>query len=64
MSTLPNVIRAINLRRIRLAGYVALMGERIRAYRVLVEKSEGAKSLGRVILKWPVKKRDRGHGLD
>jgi hypothetical protein len=40
------------------------MGERIGAYRVLVEKTEGAKPLGRIILKWPFKKVDRGHGLD
>jgi len=40
------------------------MGEWIGAYRVLVERIEGAKPLGRIILEWPFKKRDMGHGLD
>jgi hypothetical protein len=40
------------------------MGERIGAYRDLVDKIAGAKPLGRIILKRPFKKRDRGHGLD
>jgi hypothetical protein len=64
MSTPPNVIRAIKLRKIRLDGYVARMGEKICAYRVLLEKLEEAKSLGRIILEWPFKEMDRGHGLD
>jgi len=64
MSTPPNVTRAIKLRRIRLGGYVALMGERIGAYRVLLEKLEEAKPLGRIILKWSFKEMGRGHGLD
>jgi hypothetical protein len=64
ISTPPNIIREIKLRRMRLAGYVARMGKRIGAIRILVGKLEGAKPLGRIILKWPFKKRDRGHGLD
>jgi hypothetical protein len=63
MSTPPNVIPATKLRRIRLAGYVARMGERRGAYRFWWGK-QGAKPLGRIILKWPFKKGDRGHGLD
>jgi hypothetical protein len=29
-----------------------------------VEKIEGEETLGRIILKGPFKKRERGHGLD
>jgi len=37
------------MERVRLAGYVAHMGEKIGVYRILVEKLEGAKPLGRII---------------
>jgi hypothetical protein len=37
----PNVIRAIKLRRMRLAGHVARMGEERGAYRILVGRPEG-----------------------
>jgi hypothetical protein len=36
----PNTIRVVNSRRIRLAGHIARMGERIGAYRDLVWKPE------------------------
>jgi len=39
------------MKRIRLARYVALMGERRGAYRILVKELEGAKPLRRIILK-------------
>jgi len=46
------------------------MGERGGVYRVLVEKREGKRPLGRprriwgIILRWIFKKLDEGHGLD
>ena len=42
----------INSRIIRWAGYVARMGERGGAYRVLVENTEGGSPLGRPRLRW------------
>jgi hypothetical protein len=41
----PN--RMIKSRRMRWAGHVALMAEKRNAYRILVEKPEGRRSLGR-----------------
>jgi hypothetical protein len=43
----PNNIRVIKSRRLRWAGHVARMGERIDAYRALVGKPEGRRPLGR-----------------
>jgi hypothetical protein len=43
------VIKSI---KIRWAGHVARTGERRGAYRVLVEKPEGKRSLGRRRLRW------------
>ena len=43
----PNNIRVIRSRRLRLAGHVARMGERRGAYRVLVGKPVGRRTLGR-----------------
>jgi hypothetical protein len=43
----PNIIRVIKSRRVRWAGHVARMGERRGAYRPLVGKPEGRRSLGR-----------------
>jgi hypothetical protein len=37
----PNIIRVIKSRRMRWAEYVACMGDRRRAYRVLVGRPEG-----------------------
>jgi len=42
-----NFGRVKKSRRMRCAGQVALMGERRNAYRILVEKPERKKSLGR-----------------
>jgi hypothetical protein len=42
----PSIIRIIKSRRMRLAGYVARMGEKRNVYRLLVGKPEGKRSLG------------------
>jgi hypothetical protein len=47
-----NVIRVMKSRRLRWAGLVARMGERRCAYRVLVEKPEGRRQLGRLRRRW------------
>jgi hypothetical protein len=44
----PNIIRMINSRRMRWAGYVAHMGEGRGVYRVLVGKPEGKRPLRRL----------------
>jgi hypothetical protein len=43
----PSIIRIIKTRRMRWAGHVARMGEKRNAYRILVEKPEGKRPLGR-----------------
>ena len=43
----PNIIRVLNSRRMRLAGYAAHARERRGAYRVLVGRPEGKRPLGR-----------------
>jgi hypothetical protein len=43
----PKIFWVIKSRRMRWAGHVARMGERRRAYRVLVGKPEGMRPLGR-----------------
>jgi hypothetical protein len=48
----PNVIRVIEPRKIRLAGHVAPRGKRRDAYRVLVERSEGRRNLGKSMRRW------------
>jgi hypothetical protein len=48
----PNIIQVIKLRRIRCAGYVARMGERRGAFRVLVGKPEVKRQLGRPKCRW------------
>jgi hypothetical protein len=42
----------IKSRRMRWAGYVALIGEKRTAYRILVGKSEEKRPLGRSRCKW------------
>jgi hypothetical protein len=42
----PNIIRKIKSRRMTWAGHVARMGEKRNAYRILVGKPEGKRSLG------------------
>ena len=48
----PNTVRVIKSRRMRWAGHVARMGERIGVYRVLVGKSEGKRPLRRPRRRW------------
>jgi len=48
----PNIIRVIKSRRMRWAGNVARMGEKRGVYRVLVEKPEGTRPLGRPRRRW------------
>jgi hypothetical protein len=44
---LPNIIRIIKSRRMRLAGYVPRRGVKRNAYRLLVGKPQGKRPLGR-----------------
>ena len=48
----PNIIRNRKLRRLRWAGYVAHMQQSRNAYRVLMEKREGKRPLGRPRCRW------------
>ena len=48
----PNIVRVIKLRRMRWTGHVARMGEERGAYRVLVEKPEEKRPLGRSRRRW------------
>jgi hypothetical protein len=48
----PSIIRIVKSRRMRWVGYVARMGEKRKAYRLLVEKPEGKKPLGRPRRRW------------
>jgi hypothetical protein len=48
----PNVIRVIQLRRMRWARHVARMGEKRGAYRILVGRTEGRRPLGRPRRRW------------
>jgi len=43
----PNIVRGIKSRRMRWTGHVARMGEERGVYRVLLEKPEGRRPLGR-----------------
>jgi hypothetical protein len=43
----PNIIRVIKSRIMRWAGHVARMGEKRRAYRILVGRPEGRRPIGR-----------------
>jgi hypothetical protein len=47
-----NIIRVIKSRRLRWAGHVVRMGERRGAYRVLVEKYEERRPVGRTRRRW------------
>jgi hypothetical protein len=66
----PNIIRVIKSRRLRWAGHVARMGERIAVYGVLVGNLREGYHLedpgvdGRIILKWILQKWYVKHGLD
>jgi hypothetical protein len=46
------IIRMIKSRRMRWAGNVARMGEKMNAYRIMVGKPEGKRSLGRPTCRW------------
>jgi hypothetical protein len=48
----PDIIRAINSRRMRWAGHVTRMGEGRGAYRILVGRTEGKRQLGRPRRRW------------
>jgi hypothetical protein len=48
----PNIFRVIKSRRMRCAEHVARLVERRGAYRVLVGKPEGKRSLGRPRCRW------------
>jgi hypothetical protein len=48
----PSIIRIIKSRRMRWEGHVARMGEKRNVYRLLVEKPEGKRSLGRPRPRW------------
>jgi hypothetical protein len=48
----PSIIRIIKSRRMRWAGHVARMGEKMNAYRLLVGKPEGKRPLGRPRRRW------------
>jgi hypothetical protein len=48
----PSIIRMIKSRRMRWAGHVARLGEKRNAYRILGEKAEGKRPLGRPRRRW------------
>jgi hypothetical protein len=48
----PSIIRMVKSRRMRWAGHVTRMREKRNAYRILVEKPEGEKPLGRPGPRW------------
>jgi hypothetical protein len=48
----PSIVRVIKSIRMRWAGHVARLGEVRGVYRVLVEKPEGERPLGRPRLRW------------
>jgi hypothetical protein len=48
----PDIISQIKSRRMRWAGHVASMGEERKVYKVLVEKPEGKRPLGRPRRRW------------
>jgi hypothetical protein len=48
----PSIIRIIKSRRMRWMGYVARMGEKRNAYRLLLGKPEGKRPLGRSRRRW------------
>ena len=47
-----NIVRVIKSRRMKWAGHVARMGEERRVYRVLVEKPERRRPLGKPTCRW------------
>jgi hypothetical protein len=65
-----NIIRVVKSRRMRLARHVACTGEKRGAYRILVERQEGRRPLGRPRHRWEdnikmdLQDGGWGHGLD
>ena len=49
---LPNIVRVVKSRRMRWAGHVARMGQGRGVHRVLVERPEGKRPLGRPRRRW------------
>jgi hypothetical protein len=50
--SLPNIVRAVKMRRMKWAGHVARMREDSDMHRVLVGKPEGKRQLGRPKHRW------------
>jgi hypothetical protein len=50
--SLPSIIKTIMSKRMRWAGHVADLGEKMNAYRILVGKAEGKRPLGRSRRRW------------
>jgi hypothetical protein len=50
--SLPNIVRVVKSRRMRLVGYVARMGEERGGHRLLVGKPEGKRPLRRPRRRW------------
>jgi hypothetical protein len=50
--SLPKMVRVVKSRQMKWAGHVACMGENRNVHRVLVEKPEGKRPLGRPRCKW------------
>jgi hypothetical protein len=50
----PDIIRHVKSRRMRWAEHVALMGQERKLYKVLVEKPEGKRPLGRQRRRWSI----------
>jgi hypothetical protein len=48
----PSIVRAIKSRRMRWVGHAARMGEKRKAFRLLVGKPEGKRPLGRPRHRW------------
>ena len=48
----PSIVRVIKLRRMRLTGHVARMGEKRGVYRVLVRNPKRKRPLGRPRRRW------------
>ena len=66
----PNIVRVIKSGRMRWAEHAARMGRKRGVYRVLVEKPEGKRPLGKAMRRWEddikmeLQKWDEGHELD
>jgi hypothetical protein len=52
LNSSPSIIRIIKTRRMRWAGHIARMWEKMNAYRLLVGKPEGRRPLGRPRRRW------------